>query len=1394
MPVPTQLPAAAAAVLLLASAAAELSLAHALGHSGGSHWLSVNNDAAIARSAKRGRGSRTLVRREEAPDLLPKDIDELPGQNLAASQASSFSQDASSPSPSVPDAPSPSPLMLPGAFSKPSEEEAPDAGSGRLLPLGHSDMIYAVGSDDKAIYAQRASTMSPESNWTQVAAGKVLSVATEGDYLYVVKGDGRIYMQSLSAVTPDSSWGQPLSRGNARTLAVTHDQVYAILEDRMLYKQDLPLDANHIQDWELASQVPPDKDGRAVLVQGDTIYLVKEDLKVYRQPIDSMTQGSMWIPTSQAGVSSVAIVRDVFYGVFDADSRVHKEGASHVDMLTSWDHAHPCSARGVESITSPWVREWQRSQPDVLPAYKADHFRDPPGQEIASTVNVTVMSFDTAVSTTPSPLSLANDSMKDASPQLAGFPANGSSTGASGAATVSEFVVNKTYSETGSSAKGSLKKASGSSTRLVHTSLESKMLPLEGFPTNRSFTATSAPAVVNSSGWNKTYFNAGSSADGSSTGPALANTSSESNTPISIGSPASAASKRASGPVIVNSSSANKTYFKMGSSADGSSTTASGPALANPSSESKTYVSDGSSANGSSRGASGPAMVNTSVRNKTYFETGSSLNKTDQEQIEQDLQRIEQDIQRIERISTGSSANGSSTGAVGPVIVNSSSSNKTYFTMGSSANGSSRAASGPALANTSLNRKTHLSMVSSAQAEKKPTQEAAPAEEAPPTEEAHGSSTPDPAFASASPQSPLMASPANVSSPGASIPAMVNSAVGNSTYVSTGSSANRSSMGTSGQATVNSSMRNNTYHSTASSANASSIAASGPVTSRNKTYPSVGPPMNDLSKGLPDDLSRGFSGQALGNTSSENKTYLSMGSLSNDSSAENSSAESSSSGNLSSAEALNASSRGNSSSNSSAANDYFWSAANVSAPPPAPGPPVLPTSVIGCLKLEILQTVEEFMNSMHALAAVKEGIALASVCGTYSVDMLNNSMLNVSRMRHIGGRDRPMHALQLYFRIPVPVGLTGFQLIGIMANSSLTKVGARIRSSLHQHGVTDHVFVFGLTAEVNMTGATPPNPWLFPPVATRLSASGVDTGGSGIEITTTTTTGGFGSLKVKFANDPYNPDLDDPVEDADPTTTVLQSMWGPSPIPAELAPQEQQLVKGTLQFLSSNAEQVVKYRDAHRVVRQELATAADIAVDDVTATFGYTVKASALEAESKRGERRVRTPGYVDVEYSITIEPNHTAAGIKQALTAADHEEMAAHMEAGFLNMGLLNLKINVTGFTHEIRSMDLIGPRAPSLPKANLTDENATDSNMTIAIEDNETTAIEDNKTKETPTRARDDDGPYIVDDRNSSELEDSIIGMDSALPLEFPHVKSRTRSCSIIVSSTILLVIAAS
>lgn len=444
--------------------------------------------------------------------------------------------------------------------------------------------------------------------------------------------------------------------------------------------------------------------------------------------------------------------------------------------------------------------------------------------------------------------------------------------------------------------------------------------------------------------------------------------------------------------------------------------------------------------------------------------------------------------------------------------------------------------------------------------------------------------------------------------------------------------------------------------------------------------------------------------------------------------------------------------------------------------------------------------IEEFKKSANNLMAVKEGIALASVCSIDSVEMLNNSRLNASRLRHIGGRDRPMNTMELCFRIPVPVGLTGFQLIGIMANSSLTKVGSRIRSSLRQHGLEHDVFVYGLTAEVNMTGATPVDPWLFPPVATRLSASGVDSGGSGVEVTTfTTTSGGFGGLKAKFANDPYDPDIDDPIEDSDPTTTVLQSMWGTSPIPADQAPQEQQLVKGTLQFLSSDAEKVVERREAHDVVRKELATAAEIAVDDVTARFGYTLGTSALEIESLQGVRMLRTPGYVDCEYVISIEPNHTAEGILRGLTARHHGLMARHMETGFAEVGLMSMEINITGFTHEISQMELIGPAAPNLPKANAAGANRTHRNQTTASSSNETNlvAIPTSTTIDVPTSTTNDVGSPMMDDSNSSntsaELEDRIVTVGSVLPSEFPHAKSTTRPCSVIILFAILPMIVA-
>merc|ERR1719491_1393294 len=100
-----------------------------------------------------------------------------------------------------------------------------------------------------------------------------------------------------------------------------------------------------------------------------------------------MKENTLWIPVSQVGVRSVAVVRDILYGVMN-DSRVHQQPESHMDEQSPWGQPHSCSAQGVDFITSPWVREWERSMADVLPSYTKDHFEV---KHVVKDVNITVI-------------------------------------------------------------------------------------------------------------------------------------------------------------------------------------------------------------------------------------------------------------------------------------------------------------------------------------------------------------------------------------------------------------------------------------------------------------------------------------------------------------------------------------------------------------------------------------------------------------------------------------------------------------------------------------------------------------------------------------------------------------------------------------------------------------------------------------------------------------------------------------------------------------------------------------------------------------------------------------------------------------------------------------------
>lgn len=263
--------------------------------------------------------------------------------------------------------------------------------------------IYAVGSGDGRLYAQALDTMTPPrptssgSEWTLVAEGKVEAIATQGNMIYAVREDKKVYKQVLSTAGLDTDLWQLTSLAAVEAIDIYGDAIYAVGTDRSIWKQPL---------GNMTATSPWIRSSRGAVVSiaihgaADAMYGVGVDMAVYKQPLTNMTTETQWTPASKGSVERIAIYEDTIYGVA-YDKRIWKQTLTSMSVDTEWVVAsrdsvsdlaisqygfHPQSdAENTRGGTSPLEFIWGH----VL--------REIDGLEDASVLYLSSLFFDTAL-------------------------------------------------------------------------------------------------------------------------------------------------------------------------------------------------------------------------------------------------------------------------------------------------------------------------------------------------------------------------------------------------------------------------------------------------------------------------------------------------------------------------------------------------------------------------------------------------------------------------------------------------------------------------------------------------------------------------------------------------------------------------------------------------------------------------------------------------------------------------------------------------------------------------------------------------------------------------------------------------------------------------------------
>jgi len=260
-----------------------------------------------------------------------------------------------------------------------------------------------VSSQDSFVYAQALRTMTPPraastgSEWSLAVGGKVKAITIKGNDIYAVRENKRVYRQLLSAASPLEDGWQLASAAAVEAIEIDEDIIYGVGIDRCIWKQYLD-EMTVNSTWILASA--PAVVAIAVHAAGDMMYGVGVDMSVYRQPLSTMNTKTRWLAASKGSVERIAIYGDTMYGVA-YDKRIWKQTLSTMTTDTEWSVA---SRDSVEDIAFSGygfhpVGTGEGARGGTLPIefINGDVLREVDGLEDATVIYLSSLFFDSAL-------------------------------------------------------------------------------------------------------------------------------------------------------------------------------------------------------------------------------------------------------------------------------------------------------------------------------------------------------------------------------------------------------------------------------------------------------------------------------------------------------------------------------------------------------------------------------------------------------------------------------------------------------------------------------------------------------------------------------------------------------------------------------------------------------------------------------------------------------------------------------------------------------------------------------------------------------------------------------------------------------------------------------------
>jgi len=383
-------------------------------------------------------------------------------------------------------------------------------------------------------------------------------------------------------------------------------------------------------------------------------------------------------------------------------------------------------------------------------------------------------------------------------------------------------------------------------------------------------------------------------------------------------------------------------------------------------------------------------------------------------------------------------------------------------------------------------------------------------------------------------------------------------------------------------------------------------------------------------------------------------------------------------------------------------------------------------AVAGLIVVEVPDAAG-FSHNVDALTACKEGVALAGNVAVSAVNITESIPFeHANRTRD----NIAVSSVDMPFEIHV-FEHTSSQVVDAINACDSDAVQAKIRAALNFFNLDDLCFLTTLKAQViprsqrdphqkwpaNCTGEGCADNSTEDPLVAEANAAedsaanGTDTRSADVNATDNTTPAdpGVGFLPPPAADDlvnlndgnvnvirdwPYHLHGVQEVRRLVATNSDLETT-------SDVSETSYADVKGNMRFLVSSPEDIVMNSDAQHIFTQELATAAGVSSEDISALFdsGASTEATASLLSPKRGLHM----GSVNVAYSIYVPAGTNAISIKSSVDRANQTAMAQRIGKALQQVGL-NSEMQITDLHAEVHPVTVLGQLPPAvMPNTNV-------------------------------------------------------------------------------------------